>query len=552
MTRPVILAVDDDPGELSRVYEELSSRYARDYEIICETSEAEGLRVLNGLLDSGRGIALVLADQWMQSMTGAELLSAVKALDPKIKRGLLVSWGAWGDEATAEVIVEAMTLGQIDYYILKPWRQGDEFFHKTVTAFLHEWSRDQAQGPARVSVVADVSSRRAHELRDQFSRYRIEHSFHSPGSESGRSLLAEAGIDASTLPVLVLMDGRVLVDPSDSDVADAFGLLTRLGDNKDFDVTIIGAGPAGLAAAVYGASEGIRTLVVERGAIGGQAGSSSLIRNYLGFARGISGSELAAQAYQQAWVFGTTFLLTHAATSITRVDGGLVVSLSDGTEVKTGAVVLASGVSYRRLGVESLENLVGTGVFYGAAASEAHALQDRRLFIVGGGNSAGQAALHVAKHAAHVAAIVRGGSLAESMSAYLIREMDAAPNIEVRYRTQVVGGGGEGRLQHLTLKDLSSGAEEEVAADALFVMIGAEPHTDWLPDEVERDEWGFVLTGDDLSSERGTDALPLETSMAGVFAAGDVRHGSVKRMASAVGEGSIAIGSVHQHLQRKR
>ena len=552
MTRPVILAVDDAPDELSRVYEELSSRYARDYEIICESSETEAMRVLTGLVESGRGIALVLADQWMQSMTGAELLLAVKALDPKIKRGLLVSWGAWGDEATAEVIVEAMTLGQIDYYILKPWRQGDEFFHKTVTAFLHEWARDRAQGPARVSVIAEPRSRRAHELRDQFSRYRIEHSFHAPDSESGRGLLAEAGTDATTLPLLVLMDGRVLIDPSDSEVADAFGLLTRLGDDKAYDVTVIGAGPAGLAAAVYGASEGIRTLVVERGAIGGQAGSSSLIRNYLGFARGISGSELAAQAYQQAWVFGTTFLLTHTANSIARVDDRLVVGLSDGTEVKTGAVVLASGVSYRRLGVESLESLVGTGVFYGAAASEAHALQDRHLFIVGGGNSAGQAALHVAKHAAHVAVIVRGGSLAESMSSYLIREMEAAPNIDVRYRTQVVGGGGEGRLQHLTLRDLSSEADEEVEADALFVMIGAEPHTDWLPDEIERDEWGFVLTGDDLSSERGSEALPLETSMTGVFAAGDARHGSVKRMASAVGEGSIAIGSVHQHLERKR
>ena len=277
-----------------------------------------------------------------------------------------------------------------------------------------------------------------------------------------------------------------------------------------------------------------------------------MIRNYLGFARGISGSELAAQAYQQAWVFGTTFLMTQEVTAIERSDNGFLVTLSEGQQVATTSIVLANGVSYRRLGVKPLEELLGAGVFYGAAASEAQALKGRRVFMVGGGNSAGQAALHLAKHAASVSIVVRGKSLVDSMSDYLIKELGAAPNLDVRLRSQVVDGGGEGRLQFLFLRDLESGLDQRVDADALFIMIGAQPHTDWLPDEIERDRWGFVLTGDDVPKGiRSTPErpLPFETSMLGVFAAGDVRHGSIKRVASAVGEGSSAIRSLHEHLQ---
>jgi thioredoxin reductase (NADPH) len=277
-----------------------------------------------------------------------------------------------------------------------------------------------------------------------------------------------------------------------------------------------------------------------------------MIRNYLGFARGISGSELAAQAYQQAWVFGTTFLMTQEVTAIERSDNGFLVTLSEGQQVATTSIVLANGVSYRRLGIKPLEELLGAGVFYGAAASEAQALKGRRVFMVGGGNSAGQAALHLAKHAASVSIVVRGKSLVDSMSDYLIKELGAAPNLDVRLRSQVVDGGGEGRLQFLFLRDLESGLDQRVDADALFIMIGAQPHTDWLPDEIERDRWGFVLTGDDVPKGiRSTPErpLPFETSMLGVFAAGDVRHGSIKRVASAVGEGSSAIRSLHEHLQ---
>jgi thioredoxin reductase (NADPH) len=334
-------------------------------------------------------------------------------------------------------------------------------------------------------------------------------------------------------------------------MAAACGLKTRLEEGETFGVVVIGSGPAGLAAALYGASEGIKTLVVERGVVGGQAGSSSMIRNYLGFARGISGSELAAQAYQQAWVFGATFLMTQEVIAIERSDHGFLVTLSQGQRVATTAVVLANGVSYRRLGVKPLEDLLGAGVFYGAAASEAPALKGRRVFIIGGGNSAGQAAIHLGKHAASVTIVVRRGSLAESMSDYLIKEVGAAGNLDVRFRSQVVDGGGDSRLQHLVLRDLDSGIDQRVDADALFIMIGAEPHTNWLPSEIVRDRWGFVLTGDDvplaIRSIPGR-PLPLETSMLGVFAAGDVRYGSIKRVASAVGEGSAAIRSLHEYL----
>jgi thioredoxin reductase (NADPH) len=353
-----------------------------------------------------------------------------------------------------------------------------------------------------------------------------------------------------------MFDGRVLADPSNSELAEAIGVSTKPGSGR-YDVTVIGAGPAGLAAAVYGASEGLSTVVVEPEAIGGQAGTSSLIRNYLGFPSGVSGGDLAVRAYAQAWSFGAEYVYGNPATSL-RPDGPeLVVTVADGTEIRSGAVVVASGMAYRRLGIAELDALTGVGVFYGAAASEAKAVQGSEVFVVGGANSAGQAAVHLAKYAAQVTVLVRGRSLADSMSEYLIREIDAAPNIAVRCRVAVTGGAGQNRLESLTLTDLESGVAETVGAAALFVLIGAEPRTQWLPDAVRRDQSGFVVTGPDLL-EDGRPAgdwplrrLPmfLESSLPGVFAVGDVRYGSVKRVASAVGEGSIAIRLVHDYLR---
>jgi len=550
--RPVILAVDDHADDLKLISEELITRYGHHYEVMCSSS-IEGAITLRELIDAGRNIALVLADKGTPPVTGVELLVAAKEFDSDIKRGLLVRWGDWGDESTAKTIVDAMTFGEIDYYVLKPWRSPDEYFHRTVTAFLHEWVRNRSVGIARVTLVGLEGSRRSFELRNFLSRHRIEHIFLVADSPEGREELQ--GHDSAVLPIAKTLDGKTLVNPTDAEMAEACGLKTRLEEGETFGAVVIGSGPAGLAAALYGASEGIKTLVVEREVVGGQAGSSSMIRNYLGFARGISGSELVAQAYQQAWVFGTTFLMTQEVVSIARQGDGFVVKLSGGQETSTTSIVLANGVSYRRLGIPALEELVGAGVFYGAAASEAHALRGRRVFIVGGGNSAGQAAIHLAKHSASVSIVVRSGSLADSMSDYLIKEVGAAPNLDVRLRSQVVEGGGEGRLQYLVLRNMDSGLDQRVHADALFIMIGAEPHTDWLPAEIKRDRWGFILTGEDVPPQiraRPGRPLPLETSMLGVFAAGDVRHGSIKRVASAVGEGSAAIRSLHDHLDSVR
>jgi thioredoxin reductase (NADPH) len=351
---------------------------------------------------------------------------------------------------------------------------------------------------------------------------------------------------------MVLPDGRVLSDPSDAQIAEAAGAPMGL-EQRAFDVIVVGAGPAGLSAAVYAASEGLQVLVVDAAGIGGQARSSSLIRNYLGFGKGISGARLAEEAYEQAAAFGATFLFMHKVTAIERAEEGFNVALADGRSVTARAVILATGASYRRLGIESLEELSGAGVFYGGPVSEAPALTGKDVYVLGGGNSGGQAALHLARYARHVSVVVRGRSLSAGMSHYLIQTIEAAPNVEVLTRTSVVGGGGEGRLEHLVLREIASGEERTVAADALFVLIGARPQTDGLPSELARDDLGFLLAGDDLDHDWPLERRPLslETSIPGILAAGDVRHGSVKRVAAAVGEGSIAAQLVHRLLDEE-
>jgi len=561
MGLPVILAVEGDPDCLGRIERQLSRRYGGDYSVRASASAEAALATLEQLRDAGEPLALVLADQWLGDSTGAELLSRVKALHPSAKRGLLIEWGGWGDAETSAAIFEAMALGQIDYYVLKPQGSPDELFHRTVAEFLFEWARAESSVQGEIELVAEPGSRRTHELHDLLARNGVPYACYTPDSGAGRELLAEAGREDASVPIARVRDGRLLVDPSNVDLAAAFGVSTELDGEGEFDVVVIGAGPAGLAAAVYASSEGMRALVVEREAIGGQAGSSSLIRNYLGFSRGISGAELAQRAYQQAWVFGTSFLLMREATELIPGEGAHTLRVSGGTEVRTRAVVLACGVSYRRLGIAALAELEGSGVFYGASAAEAKALAGRRAFVVGGGNSAGQAAMHLARYAAQVALVVRGDSLATTMSSYLRETIAAADNIEVMLGTEVVDGTGEGRLERLTLRDRASAVTWTVPAEALFVMIGARPATEWLPPEIERDEWGYVLTGRDVADElhvehlRGAqrEARPErqmhETSLPGVFAVGDVRHGAVKRVASAVGEGSIVIQQVHAHLE---
>jgi thioredoxin reductase (NADPH) len=547
MGLPVLLAIDEDAGCLSRTEEELERRYGRDYDVRAERSAAAALDRLEALREAGEQVAVVLADQWLGEgeATGAELLARVKAVHPSAKRGLLIEWGAWGDPATAEAIFEAMALGRIDYYVIKPQRAPDELFHRTVGELLFEWARAESPLQGEIEMVAEPGSPRTHELHDLLSRNGVPYACHSPDSAPGRALLEEAGRDDAAVPVARVRPGQILIDPSNVEIAEAFGVSTEL-TAGEFDVAVIGAGPAGLAAAVYASSEGLRALVVEREAIGGQAGSSSLIRNYLGFSRGVSGAELAQRAYQQAWVFGTSFLLMRDVVELRPGGPGHTLRTADGAEFEAAAVVLASGVSYRRLQNPALASLEGVGVFYGASAAEAKALAGRRVFVVGGGNSAGQATMHLCRWAERVTLVVRGPSLAASMSSYLRDAIDAAGNVEVMLETEVAGGEGDSRLERLALRDTASGSTSNVAADALFVLIGARPGTEWLPGEIERDEWGYVLTGRDAGAG---DRQMLETSLPRVFAVGDVRHGAVKRVASAVGEGSVVIQQVHQRLE---
>ena len=529
-----------------------SKRYGADYQVITTGSVKEALEVLGQLRDARRQVSLVLADQWLPGATGTELLARVRQLHPAARRALLITWG---DQPSMEAVVEATVLGDLDAYVVKPGKPPDERFHRVITEQLGEWGRSNLSGLEVVRVVGEPGAARSHELRELLGRNGVPFGFYPADGPEGQRLLEEAGAAGKARPVVVMFDDRVLSDPSNAEVAEALGVQTKAGGR--YDVTVIGAGPAGLAAAVYGASEGLSTVVLEPEAIGGQAGTSSLIRNYLGFPSGVSGGDLAVRAYTQAWSFGAEYVYGSPACGLRPEGPELVVTVADGSEVRSRAVVVATGMAYRRLGIPALDALTGAGVFYGAAASEAKAMKDRKVFVVGGANSAGQAAVHLARYAAQVTVLVRGRSLADSMSEYLIREIESAPNIAVRRRVAVTGGAGQGRLERVTLTDLESGAAETVDAAALFVLIGAEPRTQWLPDAVRRDRSGFVLTGTDLLEDGQADEkwplrrLPmfLESSLPGVFAAGDVRHGSVKRVASAVGEGSIAIHLVHDHLR---
>ena len=545
MARPVVVVVDDEDASRQALARELEGRYGADYRIMSSASPEEALAGLKQLQVEGADVPLVLADQWMPGRTGAQFLARVRELHPTTRRGLLISWG---DQPAMAAIVEAAALGQIDFYLPKPVWSPDEQFHRAITESLEQWWRQQGGQFAAVTVIGTEPSARVHEICDLLTRNSIPFGFHRADSEEGSAALQRLGLSPSSGPVVTLHTGVVLADPANAQVAEALGVNIRPAETT-YDVVIVGAGP-GLAAAVYGTSEGLRTALLEREAFGGQAGTSSLIRNYLGFPRGISGAELAGRAYEQAWMFGTQFVYGNPATSLA-TDGDLrIVGLRDGSAVTSRAVVIATGVSYRRLAVPELESLAGAGVFYGAATTEARALAGKRAFVVGGGNSAGQAALHLSTYAQHVTILVRSASLAASMSQYLIREIEAAPNIDVRYRTEVAGGGGDGRLEQLSLRHRDTGDTQTEQADGLFVLIGAQPFTDWLPETVGRDQWGYILTGPDLA-ERWTlrrEPYLLETSAPGVFAVGDVRHGSMKRVASAVGDGSIAIRLAHDYL----
>nr|MCW2727888.1 Thioredoxin-disulfide reductase [Aeromicrobium sp.] len=549
MSAPLLVVVDDGPDLLRDVERELCNRYEPDYRVCCLLSAAEGLATLKDLQAAGEQVALVLAGETLAGESGTALLAEVPRTFPHAQRALLVEWGHLAEAKTGDAIFEAISHGRMDHFVLRPSRPPDEQFHQAISSFLLAWAEARQHAPHSVNVIGQTWSGRAYELREVLERCALPHSFHLAESPEARALLT--GVGARRFPLLVMPNGEILEDPSDSDIAQAAGTtIDPSGDS--YDLVIVGGGPAGLSAGVYGASEGLRTIVIDSGGVGGQATSSSSIRNYLGFPRGVSGGELARRAYQQAWVFGARFAFMQRVTDLERGDEGTVVRLNSGGIVNGRAVVLAMGANYRRIGVRALEDLHGAGVYYGAAASEAPTIADEDIYVVGGANSAGQAVLHLAHFARRVTLVVRAQTLAAGMSHYLVRQIESTPNIEVRTSTEVVDGGGEGWLDHLVLRDRVGGAHETVSADALFLMIGARPYTDWLPPTVERDAGGFVMTGSDLSPEAaqalGRPPLPMETSLPGVLAVGDVRHGSVKRVASAVGEGSIAIQFVHRLL----
>ncbi|HKD95016.1 MAG TPA: FAD-dependent oxidoreductase [Gaiellaceae bacterium] len=552
MTFAAVVAVSDDPVVLDAVQAQLVERYAHDYRIECLADPGDALALLESLAGDGAEVALLLATQSTIEAAGDALVDAAHRLHPQAKRAMLVSAKAWTDPRTAEAIRASLARGRVDHFLLEPGQPPDEVFHEAVQSFLLEWARERLLVPQTVHIVGEEWSGRAYELRSTLEECATPHSFSLADSDKGRELLAQAPRDAE-LPLVCLPDGRVLSNPSNAEIAAAAGAPQALGELV-FELLVVGAGPAGLSTAVYGASEGLRVLVVDAGGIGGQARSSSLIRNYLGFAKGVSGSRLAEQAYDQASAFGADFLFMHRATALGRVDDELSLSLEDGRSIRAQAVVLAVGANYERLGIPELEALSGAGVFYGGPASEAHELTGGNVYVVGGGNSAGQAALHLARYAQRVTILVRAGGLESSMSHYLVQAIEANPGIEVRTGTAVTAGGGEGHLEQLVLSELASGTEETVRADALFVLIGSRPRTDWLPPELARDELGFLLTGDDVSPGWPLERHPflLETSMPGVLAAGDVRHGSIKRVAAAVGEGATAVQFVHRLLAEER
>jgi thioredoxin reductase (NADPH) len=546
--RPVILALDDHPVGLGLVCGELTKRYGDDYDVVCRDSPHAGLRELEAWRAAGREVALVLAEQRLRETTGIDFLVAAHRLHPAAKRGVLVTYA----DRSNEEIVNAGALGRIDYYVPKPTDTPSEDFHRIVEEFLYGWTRAHRRESHGVTIIDDRWSARAHELRDVLDRNGIRTTFLTSDSQAGRRLLRQTERNEGGRPLVILEDGRLLEDPSNGELADALGARRRP-EARSWDLAIIGAGPAGLAAAVYGASEGLATVVIEREALGGQAGTSSQIRNYVGFPTGISGGELAARAAEQAWQFGAQFAFTNEAASLDAYGNGQIVTLHDGWSFHARATVVATGVTYRRLEAPGIDAFSGAGVFYGGVASEALALRGQAVAVAGGANSAGQAVLHLAKYADIVTLIARR-PLRETMSAYLLRSIEDTDNVQVLGGAEVAAAEGDGHLEAIVVRERGSWATRSIPVAALFVSIGAVPQTGWLPPDIARDEQGYILTGADAAAAAGRTwrlarpPLMLETSLPGVLAAGDVRAGSVKRVAAAVGEGAAAVRFCQQLL----
>jgi thioredoxin reductase (NADPH) len=550
MGNPAILTVDDDPSVSRAIARDLRRRYGEHYRIVRASSAAEALDALRELKLRGGRVAVMLADYRMPQMNGIEFLEQAMDLFPNARRALLTAY------ADTDAAIQAINLVDVDHYLLKPWDPPEEKLYPVLDALLDAWQSTGDRELEDIRVVGHRWSEPSYQIRDFLARNLVPYRWLAADEPEGRRLLEAAGAGPENIPLVVTADGRALAQPTTTEVAEAAGLPTAPG--RDFyDLIIVGGGPAGLGAAVYGASEGLRTLLVERQAVGGQAGQSSRIENYLGFPDGISGAQLTDRARRQAGKFAAEVLTTREVTGL-RPDGSArTLTFADGGEVSAHSIVLATGVAYRPLAATGVAALTGSGVYYGSAATEGPACSGSDVYIVGGANSAGQAALFFARYARSVTLLVRGDSLEASMSYYLIQQLHRTPNVAVRTGCEVIGAHGDGHLQAITICQNKGADEVTVECGALFIFIGAEPRTDWLGDAVARDDRGFVYTGPDLLAggnrppgwDRDRDPFYLECSVPGIFAAGDVRANSVKRVASAVGEGAMAVTLVHRYLE---
>ena len=550
--RTAILTVDDDPGVSRAVARDLRRRYGKDYRIVRAESGRDALGALKELKLRGDDVALLLADHRMPEMDGIQFLEKAMDVYPSARRVLLTAY------ADTDAAITAINVVDLDYYLLKPWDPPEEKFYPVIDSQLDDWRHTDHRAVPETKLIGHRWSARYSEVKDFLARNQVPYRCYLSDEHEGERLLAAAGVDGSTLPVVITTEGEVLVEPTDSELAERVGLSTAAAEDF-YDLVVIGAGPAGLGAAVYGASEGLRTVLVERTATGGQAGQSSRIENYLGFPDGVSGAQLTERARRQALKFGAEMLTTVDVVGVEVNGSARTVRFADGHAIDAHAVILATGVSYRQLAAPGLDELAGRGVFYGSALSEAPGCAGQDVYVVGGANSAGQAAVYFSRYARSVTMLVRGPSLAASMSYYLIQQIDSIPNIKVRTSTEIVCGHGSEHLEGLTLRDNVSGSEEKVDTGLLFCFIGAAPRTEWLDGAAVRDSRGFVVAGPDLVVDGNRprdwpldrDPYHLETSIPGVFVAGDVRADSVKRVASAVGEGAMAVTLVHRYLEKR-
>lgn len=548
MGKPAIVAVDDDPQVLAAVSRDLRARYGEDHRVVRAESGAEGLASLQELKSRGDEVVVLVVDQRMAEMTGTQFLIEAKAIFPEAKTLLLTAY------ADTEAAITAINDVNLDHYLMKPWDPPEDRFYPILDELIEEWTTAHPAPYDGVRVIDTRWSPAAHIVKDFLARNRIPYRFSDLERDpDARAIADAAGVE---LPVVILAHGITMGKPDIRTLAAAVGLQTEA-RNPFYDLIVVGAGPAGLGAGVYAASEGLRTALVERAATGGQAGTSSRIENYLGFPAGISGADLATRATSQAQRFGAEILTGPEAVGIEVHDPVKTLVLSDGQRLGCNALIVASGMTIRRLGVDAVESMVGAGVYYGAAPSEAVAYTGEDVYVVGGANSAGQAAMMLSRFAGRVTVIVRGDSIQARMSQYLVDKIEATPNIYVRLDTQIVDAKGNGRLEQLSLRTRSTGAEEWVDAAGLFIFVGAAPHSAFLDGVVLRNERGFVLTGPDLKVDGEwpsewqleRDPFPMETSVPGIFAAGDVRQGVVRRVASAVGQGAVAVSLVHQYLE---